>query len=75
MKMRQGIGIKLSGLLIGAGIIFWSWTQQNKDHVINHKGNWLGSCLDKVWMNKEKLTSGIWTCHLRIDVPALYQLS
>ena len=27
-----------------------------KYHVINHMGNWLGTCLDKLWMNKEKFT-------------------
>ena len=25
-------------------------------NVINHKGNWLGTFLDKFWMNKERLT-------------------
>ena len=49
----------------------------SKYHVMNHKGNWLGTFLDKFWMNKEKFTrvgfepatSGL---H---DVPTLYQLS
>ena len=43
-----------------------------KYHVINHKGNWLGTFLDNFWMNKEK--SRIWTCDVRIDVLVLYQL-
>ena len=25
-------------------------------HVMNHKGNWLGTCLDTFWMNKETFT-------------------
>ena len=37
---------------------------------MNHKGNWMGTILDKIWMNNDE--SRIWTCDLRIDVPALY---
>ena len=43
---------------------------------MNHKGNWLGTYFRKTFDEQRKIDqSGIWTCHLRIDVPALYQLS
>ena len=45
-------------------------------HVINHKGNWLGTVFRYILDKQSKIDqSGIWTCDLRIDVPALYQLT
>ena len=34
----------------GYDILFYKY------HVMNHKGNWLGTFLDKFWMNKDKFT-------------------
>ena len=31
-------------------------TKYYKFHVTNHKGNWLGTFLDKFWINKDKFT-------------------
>ena len=43
---------------------------------MNHKGNWLGTFLDKFWMNKEQFTRARFeSATSGIDVPALYQLS
>ena len=40
MKMRQGIGMRLLSLLIGAGIICWSWIhKKTKEIVIDFRKN------------------------------------
>ena len=46
-------------------------------HVMKPQGKLTGYIfLDKFFDKQRKIyKSGIWTCDLRIDVPALYQLS
>ena len=68
--LNMGVGVKWNVLKCIAIVIydnsnaFWhirgctirGYNFFYKYHVINHKGNWLGTFLDKFWMNREKLT-------------------